>query len=136
MNGAMIDFLPLLLANLRRRRVRTALTILSVATAFLLYGLMAALRNALLGGVELAGADRLITTHKTSIIQGLPRSYLNRVAGTDGVRVATSFGWFGGYYINERNQVISEIADADTLEAVYPEFIDQRGRLAGLAQRP
>lgn len=118
----MIHFLPLLLANLRRRRVRTVLTILSVATAFLLYGLMAALRNALLGGVELAGADRLITTHKTSIIQGLPRSYLNRIAGTDGVRVATSFGWFGGYYINERNQVISEIADADTLEAVYPEF--------------
>ena len=118
----MINFLPLLLANLRRRRVRTVLTILSVATAFLLYGLMAALRNALLGGVELAGADRLITTHRTSIIQPLPRSYLNRIAGTDGVRIATSFGWFGGYYINERNQVISEIADPDTLEAVYPEF--------------
>jgi putative ABC transport system permease protein len=94
-----------------------------VATAFLLYGLMAALRNALLGGVELAGADRLITTHKTSIIQGLPRSYLNRIAGTDGVGVATSFGWFGGYYINVRNQIVSEIADADTIEAVYPEFV-------------
>jgi len=119
----MINFLPLLLANLRRRRVRTVLTILSVATAFLLYGLMAALRNALLGGVELAGADRLITTHKTSIIQGMPRSYLNRIAGADGVRIATSFGWFGGYYVNERNQIVAEIADADTLEAVYPEFV-------------
>lgn len=119
----MIDYLPLLLANLRRRRTRTVLTLLSVATAFLLYGLMAALRNALFAGVELAGADRLITTHKTSIIQGLPRSYLNRIAGTDGVRVATSFGWFGGYYITERNRVIAQIADADTLEAVYPEFI-------------
>jgi putative ABC transport system permease protein len=118
-----LAFVPLLLANLRRRRVRTVLTVLSVATAFLLYGLMAALRNALLGGVSLAGADRLITTHKTSIIQGLPRSYLNRIAGTDGVRVATSFGWFGGYFINERNQVISEIADPETLQAVYPEFV-------------
>ena len=119
----MIQFLPLLFANLRRRRVRTLLTVLSVATAFLMFGLMAALRNALLGGVELAGADRLITTHKTSIIQGLPRSYLNRIAGTDGVRVATSFGWFGGYYIDERNQVITEVADPETMQAVYPEIL-------------
>lgn len=119
----MIQFLPLLLANLRRRRVRTVLTILSVATAFLLFGLMAALRNALLGGVEMAGADRLITTHRMSIIQGLPRSYLNRIAGTEGVRAATAFGWFGGYYVDERNLIISETADPDTLQAVYPELL-------------
>ena len=83
-----VNFAPLLLANLGRRRVRTILTILSVGTAFLLFGLLEALRNALLGGVELAGADRLITTHKVSIIQSLPRSYLNRISSTDGVRVA------------------------------------------------
>ena len=119
----MIQFLPLLFANLRRRRVRTVLTILSVATAFLLFGLMAALRNALFGGIEMAGADRLITTHKMSIIQGLPRSYLNRVAGIEGVRVATSFNWFGGYYIDERNQIISQTSDPETLLAVYPEVL-------------
>jgi putative ABC transport system permease protein len=117
-----IHFAPLVWANLRRRRVRTILTILSVAVAFLLFGILAALRNALLGGADIAGADRLITTHKTSIIQSLPRSYLNRIAGTDGVLVATSFNWMGTYYKEERNQVFTYPSDPNTLNEVYPEF--------------
>ena len=78
----MLKFLPLLWANLRRRRIRTLLTIGSVAIAFLLFGLLEALRYALLGGVEMAGADRLMTMHKVSFIQPLPRSYLNRIRGS------------------------------------------------------
>jgi putative ABC transport system permease protein len=118
-----LNFLPLLLANLWRRRVRTILTIASVATAFLLYGLLEALRYALTGGVDLAGADRLIVTHKVSIIQSLPRSYLNRIAGLEGVRVATANTWFGGIYQDERNVIVAQVADADTLLEVYPEVL-------------
>ena len=41
----MFRFLPLLLANLRRRTTRTIFTLLSIAVAFLLYGLLAAVKN-------------------------------------------------------------------------------------------
>jgi putative ABC transport system permease protein len=116
-------FLPLLWANLRRRRVRTLLTIGSVAIAFLLYGLLEAFRYALLGGVEMAGADRLMTTHKVSFMQSLPRNYLNRIRGIDGVRVAVSMGWFGGYYQDARNIIVVQVADHETMLDVYPEIV-------------
>ena len=90
-----LRFFPLLVANLSRRRIRTLLTLASVAVAFLLFGLLEALRHALTGGVELTGADRLITMDKVSIIQMLPRSYLDRAASVEGVRAATALSWFG-----------------------------------------
>ena len=111
----MWKLLPLLFANLRRRRVRTVLTIASVATAFLLFGLLEALRYGLLGGVEMAGADRLMTMHKVSFIQPLPRNYLNRIQGVEGVRAATALEWFGGTYQTERNQIPAQVADPETL---------------------
>jgi putative ABC transport system permease protein len=132
----MLRYLPLLWANLRRRRIRTLLTIGSVAIAFLLYGLLEALRYALLGGVEMAGADRLMTMHKVSFIQPLPRSYLNRVAGLEGVRAATSLSWFGGYYQDPRNVIVVQVADQETLLDVYPELIlGARARPAWQSER-
>jgi putative ABC transport system permease protein len=129
-------FVPLLWANLRRRRVRTLLTIGSVAIAFLLYGLLEAFRHALLGGVEMAGADRLMTVHKVSFIQPLPRSYLNRIRGIDGVRVAVSMGWFGGYYQDPRNVIVVQVVDHDTILDVYPELVvTSAERQAWLAER-
>ena len=126
---------PLLFANLGRRRVRTILTIASVATAFLLYGLLEALRYAITGGVDLTGADRLIVTHKTSIIQTLPRSYLARVRGIEGVRAVTASTWFGGVYQSDRNQVTAQVAEPETFFQVYPEVVvDPQQRQNWLAE--
>jgi len=126
---SVLKYLPLLRANLWRRRIRTLLTFASVATAFLLFGLLIALRHAISGGVELSGADRLITMHKVSFIMSLPRSYVERVASLPGVRAVTAASWFGGNYRDERSTIVAEAADADTLLAVYPELAlpdDQR----------
>ena len=116
--------------------MRTLLTIGSVAIAFLLYGMLEAFRHALLGGVEMAGADRLMTMHKVSFIQPLPRSYLNRIRGIDGVRVAVSMGWFGGYYQNARNVIVVQVVDHETMLDVYPEImVSARERQAWLGER-
>ena len=53
-------FLPLVWRNLLRRKVRTIFTVLSIFVAFLLFGVLMALRAAFSMGIELAGADRLI----------------------------------------------------------------------------
>ena len=55
-----MKFLPLVLANLRRRRMRTLFTLLSVTMAFLLFGVLVAVKHAFSGGVDLAGIDRLM----------------------------------------------------------------------------
>lgn len=121
--------LPLLSASLRRHRLRLAFTVASILIAFLLYGLLAAVENALTAGVEVAGQDRLITTHKVSIIQGLPRAYLTRVRGVAGVRRAESLSWFGGTYQNPRNVVVAFAITPGYFD-LYRDFVIDPARLA------
>jgi putative ABC transport system permease protein len=118
----MLKYLPLLWANLRRKRLRTGLTLASIVVAFLLFGLMQTLRVALTGSPELAGIDRLVTIHKIAIIQPLPESYLTRIRGVEGVKVACSHDWFGGIYQNDRNQIPAIAVDVPTFFQVYTEY--------------
>lgn len=118
----MFKYLPLLWANLRRKRLRTGLTLASIIVAFLLFGVMQTLRVALTGNPDLAGADRLMTMHKLAIIQPLPESYLNRIRAVEGVKVATSMDWFGGVYQDDRNQLPTFSVDVETFFSVYPEY--------------
>lgn len=122
----MLKYLPLLWSNLQRKRLRTWLTLASIVVAFLLFGILQTMRTALTGGADVAGADRLITMHKVSIIQSLPLSYLNRVRGIDGIRVATSLDWFGGVYQEDRNQIVAMAADPTVFFDVYPEYKDRK----------
>ena len=119
----MLRFLPLLLANLRRRTPRTIFTLLSIAVAFLLYGLLAAVKNGFEANGNLAGVDRLVTLDKVSIVQPLPLSYLQRIAAVPGVRLVTHSTWFGGHYQNERGIIITYPVPPESYLAMYPEFL-------------
>lgn len=118
----MLKYLPLLWANLGRKRLRTSLTLASIVVAFLLFGLMQTLRVAMTGSPELAGIDRLITMHKTSFVQSLPLAYLNRIKGVEGVVAASSQDWFGGVYQEDRNQLATFAIEAPTFFEVYNEY--------------
>ncbi len=118
----MFKYLPLLWANLGRKKLRTGLTLASIIVAFLLFGLMQTLRVALTGNPDLAGVDRLVTIHKIAIIQPLPESYLNRIRAVDGVKVACSHDWFGGVYQDDRNQLAAIAVDVPTFFEVYAEY--------------
>ena len=118
----MFKYLPLLWAQLGRKKLRTGLTLASIVVAFLLFGLMQTMRVALTGNADLAGADRLMTMHKMAIVQPLPESYVNRIRAVEGVKVATSFDWFGGIYREDRNQVPTFAVDVATFVSVYPEY--------------
>lgn len=131
-----MKFLHLLWANLQRKRLRTWLTLASIVVAFLLFGILQTMRAALTGGADLAGVDRLVTIHKVSLIQSLPQSYLNRVRGVEGVRVAMSHDWFGGVYQDDRNQVVAMTADPNLFFEVYPEYpLPEEQRAAWRADR-
>src|ERR1043166_1394176 len=98
-----MKYLPLIWANLKRRKLRTLLTLLSSVDAFLLFGYLCAVRGALNGGVSVAGADRLVVRHKVSLIQMLPETYKARMEKIPGVASAVHQTWFGGVYQEPRN---------------------------------
>jgi putative ABC transport system permease protein len=104
--------------------------------AFLLYGLADSMRHALQSGVDIAGADRLITMHKISFTQLVPQSYENRIRAIDGVVDVTPQTWFGAWYQNERNQLPAFPVKPEAFLRMYPEYIvPEAERLAWLADR-
>jgi putative ABC transport system permease protein len=118
----MLRFVPLIFANLRRRPLRTLFTLFSITVAFLLYGLLAAVKNGFEANVELAGADRLITMNKTSIVQPLPVSYRARIEQVPGVTLVTHSTWFGGRYQDDRTVLIMYPVEPETYLTMYPEY--------------
>lgn len=117
-----MKYLLLVASNLRRKKIRTTLTILSILVAFLLFGYIAAIRVALSAGVSIAGADRLVVRHKVSIIQPLPESYEARMESVEGVVDATPATWFGGVYQDPTNFFAQMPVKPDEFMAMYPEF--------------
>ncbi len=131
-----MKYLPLVLAGLKRKKLRTALTVLSIFVAFLLYAFLGALGQALNGGVELAGQDRLITRHKVSLIQTLPESYKSRIAAVPGVAAVSYQTWFGGVYQNPKNFFATIPVDPESMLDMYPEIVlTDAAKKAWLANR-
>jgi len=131
-----MKYLPLVWRNLLRRKFRTVVTMLSVLVAFLLFGVLMAIRAAFSLGVEVAGADRLMMIHKVSLIQLLPRSYLDRIRATEGVTDVSHANWFGAYYQDPNNFFANMAVDPESWLRMYPEFeISEEQKKAWLGNR-
>jgi putative ABC transport system permease protein len=118
-----MKFAHLIWSNLRRKKLRTSLTLLSIVVAFILFGFLSAIQQALVGGVELAGADRLVVRHKVSIINLLPVSYEARMDRIPGVDFATHQTWFGGIYQDPKNFFMQNPVEPEKFLKIHPEII-------------
>jgi putative ABC transport system permease protein len=118
-----VKFFGLVWSNLKRKKLRTSLTILSILVAFFLFAFLCAIKEAFTGGVSLAGVDRLITRHKVSLIMNLPLSYERRIMNVPGVSATAHQSWFGGIYQDKKNFFPSFPVDPQRFMAVYPEFL-------------
>jgi putative ABC transport system permease protein len=118
-----VKFFHLIWGNLKRKKLRTSLTLLSILVAFVLFGLLCAIKQALVGSVALAGADRLIVRHKVSIIQLLPESYQARMERIPGVALVAHQTWFGGIYQDPKNFFMQCPVVPQEFMAMFPEFL-------------
>ena len=118
-----MKFLPLIWANLRRKKLRTLLTLLSIVVAFVLFGYLAAIRVGLSAGVELAGVDRLFVRHRVSIIQMLPVSYKERMAQIPGVAGVSHESWFGGTYQESKHFFAQVPVEPEAFLDMHPEYL-------------
>jgi putative ABC transport system permease protein len=116
-----MKYLHLVWASLFRRKTRTLLTLVSIIAAFLLFGLLDAVRTSFdQAGQSANGARRLQTGAKLSFIQPLPASLEAQIAAVPGVKRVTYANWFGGAYQDPHNQVFSFAVPPNYLD-LFPE---------------
>ncbi len=119
-----MKFFNLLWSNLKRKKVRTVLTLLSIMVAFILFAYLAAIRMAFSMGIEVVGLDRLVVRHKISLMQMLPESYENRMERIEGVEDATFATWFGGVYQKPSQSFFAQMpVKPEEYLAMFPEFL-------------
>src|SRR6186997_2436902 len=117
-----MKFLHLIQMSLSRRRIRTIFTLLCIFIAFLLFGIVMAVRTAFTLGVDIAGLDRLVLINKVTLILPLPISYAQRIQQTPGVETVTHQTWFNGAYQEARNAITSMAVVPESFLDMYPEF--------------
>jgi putative ABC transport system permease protein len=118
-----MKFFPLLIANLRRKKIRTILTVGSFLVAFFLFGLLGAIRYGFRQSIDVAGADRLVVIGRTSIIQPLPLPYFERIKRLPGVKDVAHATWFGGIYQDPKNFFPQFAVVPDDWLRMYPEHV-------------
>jgi putative ABC transport system permease protein len=119
-----MKFLPIVWRNLLRRKFRTVFTIGAIFFAFLLFGVLMAIRAAFGMGVQMAGEARLMVIDKISLIQPLPASYEQRIKQVEGVKDVTHANWFGGYYQDVHNQFATMAVDPESWLRMYADTFE------------
>ncbi len=115
--------LTLMWRNLGRNKLRTGLTVGSIAVSLFLVTML----NALGTSMREVAADsarqlRLVVHEKTTMIKLLPLGYGRQLAELPGVQAICAVRWFGGRLADSTEQFPSLAADRAALPAVYPDF--------------
>jgi putative ABC transport system permease protein len=119
-----MKFLRLVWSNLKRKKLRTALTVLSIFVAFTMFGLLCTIKEAFTAGVSMAGADRLVVRHRVSLIMTLPVTHGTRMERIPGVASAVHATWFNGLYRDDpKNFFASFPVNPEPFLAMYPEIV-------------
>jgi putative ABC transport system permease protein len=126
-----MKFLPLILAGLRRKLARTILTMISVAVAFLLYGLLDGVTASFDNAIDrLTDATRLRTQSRINIMAGLPLAHRARIESVPGVLEVGVYNYFGGYFRDPENSVDASAVDVDRLGSLADALVTEEQREA------
>lgn len=118
-----MKFLPLILANLKRHKIRTTLTILSVVAALFLFASLRSVLTTLRTNAQFGGARRLVTLNATGLVFPMPVSYANKIKSLRGVHNVTWANWFGGKYGDSKAFFGQFAIDPESYLAMYPEVV-------------
>lgn len=131
-----MKFLPLVLANLKRHKLRTLLTTLSVSLALFLFASLRSVVTTLSAGSEVSSASRMIVQNSTAFVIPLPMSYAARLSSVPHVQAVTWANWFGGKYGDGKKFFAQFAIDPETYLKMYPELaISEDQKQAFLKER-
>jgi putative ABC transport system permease protein len=119
-----MKFLPFILHQLLRNKLRTALTAGAIGMAVALVCLlltMPAGMNTLLD--DIASNTRIVVHNEAGLVYPLPYSYLQKIRAKQGVVSAASWTWFGGVFREEKGVEFPNFAvEPDVLGSVWQDW--------------
>jgi putative ABC transport system permease protein len=98
-----MKYLPLLWAGLWRKPLRTSLTLLSIAVAFVLFGILSGIDAGFVHTLAASRLDRLFTDSRFGAPMQI--SYAAQIARVPGVALVAPRRGLGGYYQDPKNQM-------------------------------
>jgi putative ABC transport system permease protein len=114
--------LTLMRKNLFRKPVRTALLLVSISIAFLIFATLVSFSSSISNLRTLP--NRMVTLSKINFTETLPIAHYQRIAAMTGVKLATHSNWFGGYYQDPARGFVPTFAvEPETYLQVYAEDI-------------
>jgi putative ABC transport system permease protein len=117
-----MKYLDLIWAALRRRKARTALALLSVVVAFVLFGLLDTVRNTFSTfGQNATGYDRLFVMAKMNMGNPLPLSLLPQIREVPGVTRVSYGSFLEGTYQSPKNPISVEAHQGEDYFDFYPD---------------
>jgi putative ABC transport system permease protein len=126
-----MKFFPLIWAGLWRRPVRTLLTILSIVTAFFLFGVLQGVNAGMNSVFDLLDVSRLRVMSRVTMGAPLPIAHIARIRAIPGVTAATELTALVGTYQKPSQPITVLAVDIDQLLITYDEMkVSQEHRQA------
>jgi putative ABC transport system permease protein len=113
-----MKYLPLIWAGIWRRPIRAGLTMISVISAFVLFGVLQGFSAGLGRLIANAHADLLLSQSQVSNIDPLPVSLRSDISRIPGVRVVARMIFFGGPFRRPNEGVPALAIDPDELRSL------------------
>jgi putative ABC transport system permease protein len=108
-NKRLLKYLPLVWNGLWRRRARTIFTLLSIAVAFVLFGILSGIDAGFAHSLEMSRMDRLFTDPRFGA--PMPLSYAEQIASLPGVIVVAPRSALFGYFQDPKNFIFVLCSD-------------------------
>lgn len=129
---------------IRRRKGRSIFTWLSIVAAFILFGVLAAVRYGMLGQLNIINAERLVTNNLVARGSIMPLSYYDKIIAVPGVKAAIYFDGLQGFFKDPKNTFQVLFTNVHSVTRVFTEFTvnstqlqtwfgDRQGAIAGPA---
>ena len=129
-----VKYLPLIWAGSRRRPARSIFTLLSVAVAFFLFGILQGLNDGFDKALADQHLDRLITDRKVPGAPPMPISALEQIEKIPGVTRVAQRATLMGTFREPKNMVMLLATDRQRFFESVPAGIPDRARTVRRAE--
>jgi len=125
-----LKYWHLVWAALRRKPTRTVLTLLSIVTAFFLFGVLQGVNVGISNGIDSIKGTHLRISSRNGLASTLPVSHVARIAQVPGVRAVTGVAMLIGRIAPRNTIVLVTACDLEAMFRIYTEMSVPREQIA------